>query len=903
MEMCLIQSRILHRWRPSNNTSLYGESQPTLAHHSAQPMGPQTATTLPELMIQNTAIQQFTAPFKADTANAMTPNDKDFENKAVQTRGSIAPNAVERGTQTEVVESAELIVGTAAAQATKSVPKADKATAMTPKESVFEHESSQTTGGVAFGTADRGMETDMMNIAELPAPVPTASSHEHVSTSRPVSTQTIPRTPGSRVAAAAQLFEKADSNRKGAGAKPTILTLRNAQTPASRGPSVPTTPPTLFTASPHLPFARNDAVTRSLRPALGAKQIESGEHLAVQQDPTALRAEERNATSIEFLPAKAYEHEQTGTGHATLTLDAGVQTSSTVAEHSAKPIPEPSQVIHFDSQSGSTLDPTDISPPSTVIWETPDDNPYPTPGFYTDPWRSPITPDYSGLEVVNEGSVQDSIKVVVLRAEEDRRRAESGSSAILEDIVAPPEDFARTAMPSPGEIDSESDESDDDDVIQITPERRQSDDLSHVSSVNEPIDTVIQDSINSPRSRNLNPGAVEAPAHEDVPVVKRLTHISRPSTSPVSPEDAWQLRVVKYTSPSALSSPKPHLDVLPREDVEERSALEVQRTRQEKPVLRSLMLPHAGTPRLLDSPMIPFPDFDDQLFESPSEYSHSPCLARRGPRASGSGETNTADESHPAQLWQPPRRPPPLNFLRAGSVAETVTPPIDSPYAADSSQHNKKRFRFQAFAALEGMAETSDYGTDHDVASYDRGSSALSMQSSVRTFAGSSARPSPLRFGNTRFPQPRLEETAVSEIGTTSPTTPRSSQPAFFDKFTPSIQQRRHKKAASLPATAAPLIAGLLDWHPSLSVDNGSPKPIVQEEAPETSNILPKEDAQGSSTRDKSTNIPTFPGGFKRLLRLTHRTLTTFLSQYCHYLSLIYLNSSEKRRTSGGMYQ
>ena len=752
----------------------------------------------------------------------------------------------------------------AATQDVTSAPNADKATVMTREEDTFEHKSVQTEGGVTFSTTEHTMQTDPVTVAELPASTPSTYGYEYNSISRPVPADATSGAPRSRVAATARLFERDNGNSRETRAKLAVLTSGGTQSRASQEPSVTITPTKLFTESPHLAFARTDALARSLRPKSEAKQSDRSEAQAVQQGARSPRITKANATDIEVLPAKVYEQEHRPVSRPALaTLDAGVQTSPTKHPSIQTFVSSPFQVAQPCIWSESILDATDISSESTTItWETPDDNPYPTPSFYTSPWRSPVTPDYSGLEVVTRGSFDDGDKMVMTTAEGSSARAGSGSLKVDEFTRSPPEFFSRTAMPSPGEVDSESDQSDEDDSILSTPERRHSGNLTQVEASHEPSSTNVSDTIDSPPWQSASPGPVEAPAHEIITTVKQLTHKSRPSTSPVSPEDAWQLQVVRYAEPSALHSPESRFNEARTEDHQERWALQLQRPQTERPVLRSLMLPHAGTPRLLDSPMIAFPDFDDQFFESPSEYIHSPYLAQQNSRAPELNEVNATNEDPPAQLWQPPHRPLPLDLLRSGSVAETVTPPIDSPYPTDSSQHNKERFRFQALAALEGMAERSDSARDFEAPADDMGFSATSRPNSDRTFAVSSARPSPLRFGDSRFPQPESSDPGVSEIGATSPTTPKSSRLTFFDKPTSSIQQRRHKKAASLPTTAAPVIAGLLEWHPSSPADNTASMPHLQEKTPEAGSDLPKEDAQASPKRDKSISTPTFPGSF-----------------------------------------
>ncbi len=777
----------------------------------------------------------------------------------------------------KTVISSEIGRGGTAAQDGISYSKADKATAMTPKENTFGHKAVQnktvqTSTNVVSSAVERSKHADFMDIAELPAPIPTTSSYGHFSTNRPVSAENIPPTPRSRVAATARLFEKDNSNRKGASMKLAILTSHDAQSPASTRRLVATTPTKLFTDSPHLPFARNDAVTRSLQPVQDSKLDQGGEHPVVQQDAAVLRAKEEDATSIGTLPAIAYlEKQLVAVQNSPSTADMDRQISPTKASTSQAHVPLPSQTAELYPESCSTFDATDISRESTIIaWEIPDDDPYPTPGFYTDPWRSPVALVYSGLEAVAGVSRHDIDKVPVTSAQQDSHLAEPVLSSVDEVIPMPPEDFARTALPSPGEVEPEirTDESDenesgtDQDVNQIRPDHAKSAESSQGATFWEQASSETGETVHSALPlRSFSLGHLEAPRHGVVPTVQHLTRISRPFTSPVSPEDVWQLQVVSSNDHSFVHSPEPHFNQMRRGHTEKRSEKSVERARREAPVPSCVLLPHARSSRVLDSPVVPFPAFDDQLYESPRQYSPLALPLERMKEVTKHGDINTTENIRFHQLWQPPHRPPPLDLSSSEGNAERLVPVLDSPRYPDTSQLDKKRFRFQALAALEGVAERLDCTMNRDTGSHDRVSSALSTWRSETTSTGSSVTPAPLRLGNSRFPQPELQE-CFSEIGTTSPIMSEPPPLSFLRSPGASRHELRLSEAVRAPATAVSAVAGLLEWRQPFRDHERNQTPSVQGQTSDNSDTISENNTGSSARKDKSTSTMTFPGAF-----------------------------------------
>ena len=767
--------------------------------------------------------------------------------------------------------------------------KADKGTAMTPREATTQDSAVQATDVLAFSGIEHGVQTDFPEIAELPAPLSKTPEMSHRLPRTPVSE---PQGPRSRVAATAQLFDKDDLKPKGPLLKLAVNASNSAPNTPSKRPAVSTTPTELFTDSPHLPFARNAALTKSMEAISKAKRNDGSERQLMEQDASALQSDEEAPASAQLLPAMAYQESQRVAIQELPTLvDASVQTSPTTiggTENEVSHSDQNEQSYLPSDMSDISLDGRDKSSRSSVFhWETPDDNPYPTPGFYTEPWHSPYTSEYSGLEVVNEDATSAGEHAPIVTNSEDGLISESGRSGVHTPAVIAPPDFARTASPFPEEKeketwpnDSEEFESDEDEQTEeIYTDLQPREDPKEIRQSLEEAVTEIRGRVSQERPHSAAPGpseVQEAPTIEVAITTKQAAEPTRhkSSNSPVSPEDATELQIVKYDDPNSLPSPEPPSRAEnPGEG--ERVELDVARPLRSRPGPLTLVLPHTAATMIVESPNIPFPTFDDQLYESPIQYSQPSPPTSRETDEPGVGMWQPMVQPHSLQLRRPHRRPPPLTLLPSRSIVGPATTPLDSPAASGNSQ--RQDARSQALAALEGRAGQSDCDLDaeelssvmtrieqsaHDLDA-ERLSSEMSRTSSEMSFTHSSAEIAPLRLRNCRLPQfepqdarvNEIQSSEINEIGATSPTASASPPGQTSHATQPPLRQARHKKASSVPIREAPFVAGLLEWHKSPAAEERNPQARAQTQKHE-------ENRQPTQKQDRGTNTPTFPGGF-----------------------------------------
>ena len=731
-----------------------------------------------------------------DRSTAMTPKQTAFGYKAVQTQTDQTPV-----TQVSVFHS-------------------DKATAMTPRLQTVEYQTVETQASIPFKGVEQGIQTDIKNVAELPAGLLTTPGIRQASPSALVHVRQTPKVPRSRVAAAAGRIEK-DSQKQGQSVKLAVTASIDGTSAAHSGSAKTTTPTKLVTRGPDLPFARAGDLTKSMHKAPAAKterEMQQASEASVQPgtDPYL--------SNNELLPAIAYKEPSILVRPDPQPIrHFGVQTSPVEAD-STQIIPSraispagsyPSSDRPFNAAS--------ISPEATVVsWETPDDDPYPTPSFYSNPWQSSTSKSYSDLEVVQGESLDDSDKVLLVTGDEDSLVSSSNVDTEKAEISVP-EDFARTALPSPEEQvdDMESENNDEFDLAMV----EQVEDEAQTNEAPKGLKELKE-------SSEQSTSEIQANDHPELLVRTEGNQNARisgskASTSPVSPEDAQELRLVRYGDPSLKSSP---------ESLPKTTQLE---TRGKLVGLGINLAPHepdsAGT--------TPFPAYHEQLSESPAQYSDDPPFS----------EQSSAEST-------------PLIGLRNGLTLHPRALGLSNVEDGDDEYDEEQAYhRASSLAALEGRTEQE--GEPYNALD-------LPPVTPPESFdkARNSCEPPPLRFGVNRLPRPEpeseLQHPNAVEIGTTSPIEPESAQVEFPEATQSTRQVERKRKATSAPVMTTPFIAGLLGWRRSTEQQSTTTGGMAEQPAQEPvqgTGVTPQQPAEPvrqAQNTDTGTNTPTIPGAF-----------------------------------------
>ena len=329
---------------------------------------------------------------------------------------------------------------------------------------------------------------------------------------------TPPQRPFSRVADMAKRFEKGEDKRRTSTPKLAVDTSKQTRRYSAVKQSEAKTPTKVFTNSPHSPFARNAAVTKSMQAVSAAEVKDGGSKQSTLIRPTKVSSASQHERNNQFLPSAAYEQPET------TSLDENPRSTADASVH-VKVVP--TEGIEDRPRIISNTAEPDVSPDaSAVTWDGLSEPSYPASAYYADPWRSPDLQHYEGLEVVTTPAPKT------------------------------PNDFARTASPSPDEKEAEMWE---DDLESETASDQGHSEVKMTETPSKPPSTEVPKprrdstsestkSIKGPTPHTSEPKFSNAFAGDDSePQQSAANGAEKEITkSPVSPEESSLLKRVKY---------------------------------------------------------------------------------------------------------------------------------------------------------------------------------------------------------------------------------------------------------------------------------------------------------------------------------------------------------------------